>query len=353
MWTATFDALHRPVQSVTPHSALMRPNVVQASYDAGSQLFAVDVWLQQAAAPTALLDPSTADLNAVTAATYNPRGQRASVVFGNGVSSAYAYDAETFRLVNLVTTRPSMSFPTAQQTVQDLKYYYDPVGNITRLRDDADTQNVIFFDNQRVEPSADYTYDPLYRLIIASGREHLGQTGGSLSAPQQVTNDDSFRMNLRQPGDGQAMGGYQETYSYDPIGNVLTMAHAVASGNWTRRYSYAEASEILPAEMANRLSATSLPGDPAAGPYSARYTYDAHGNMTSMPHLQAMVWDEDDRLRSTTPQAMATGTPLMTYYAYDAGGSRVRKVTQQSGRCGPDGSPENRTHLPGDARSLS
>ena len=42
-----------------------------------------------------------------------------------------------------------------------------------------DAQQTIFFRNQRVEPSADYTYDAIYRLIEATGREHLGQVGGS------------------------------------------------------------------------------------------------------------------------------------------------------------------------------
>ena len=55
---------------------------------------------------------------------------------------------------------------------------------------------MIFFRNQRVEPSASYTYDPLYRLVAATGREHLGQTGGGLSPPVQVSNDDSFRTGL-------------------------------------------------------------------------------------------------------------------------------------------------------------
>jgi RHS repeat-associated protein len=325
--STVFDALNRPVQSVTPHSAGMKPNVIQPRYDSGGQLYAVDVWLQQAAAPTALLDPATADRHLVTALTYNERGQRASIAYGNGTAGAYAYDPLTFRLASLITTRPP-SFASDQQIVQDLAYAYDPVGNVTHIQDDADTQDVIFFANQRVEPSADYTYDPLYRLSSASGREHLGQTGGTLNAPIQVNNDDSARIHLPQPGDGQAMGVYTENYSYDALGNILAMAHQVGANGWTRRYAYAEASRVDPAETGNRLSATSLPGDAVAGPYSAAYAYDEHGSMIVMPHLPAMAWDEDERLRSTTRQVVNSGTPATTWYAYGADGQRVRKVSR-------------------------
>src|SRR6266702_967554 len=69
---------------------------------------------------------------------------------------------------------PPAGWPGCQ--VQNLHYTYDPVGNITHIRDDA--QQTIYFRNKRVEPSADYTYDAVYRLIEATGREHLGQNGG-------------------------------------------------------------------------------------------------------------------------------------------------------------------------------
>ncbi|MGD0246678.1 MAG: RHS repeat-associated core domain-containing protein, partial [Streptosporangiaceae bacterium] len=90
-----------------------------------------------------------------------------------------------------------------------------------------------------------------------------------------------------------------------------------------------EPSQITAAETGNRLTATSRPGDPAAGPFTATYAHDAHGNMTRMPHLSVMAWDEDDWLRSTTPNA--GGTPQVTWYAYDASGQRVRKSTDQPG----------------------
>jgi YD repeat-containing protein len=330
---ALYDALNRPVQTISPHNVTMKPNVTQQSYDTGGQLTRVDVWLQQAAAPSALLDPTKADRHAVTAIAYNARGQRASIAYGNSVTTAYAYDPQTFRVTQLTSTRPG-SFAASQQTVQALRYFYDPAGNITRIRDDADIQNVIYFQNQRVEPSSDYTYDPLYRLISASGREHLGQTGSALFPAQQVTDDESFRSRLPQPGDGNAMGTYVETYSYDGLGNILTMAHQVASGGWTRRYAYNEASQIVAGEIGNRLSATSLPGDAAAGPYAATYAYDAHGNMTRMPHLPAMVWDESDRLRSTTRQVVNAGTPQTTYYVYDTSGERMRKITEGQAAAG-------------------
>jgi RHS repeat-associated protein len=312
----------------------MKPDVIQPGYDEAGLPSQVDAWLQQAAAPAALLDPATADRHAVTSVGYNARGQRISISYGNGTSSTYAYDPQTFRLAQLTTIRPG-PFAAAQRSVQELAYYFDPAGNITSITDNADTQDVIFFRNQRVEPSAGYTYDPLYRLIAATGREHLGQTGGALSPPAQIANDDSFRMSLPQPGDGNAMGTYTETYSYDPLGNILAMAHRVGAQGWTRRYSYAEASQIIVTETGNRLTATSLPGDPAAGPFTGTYSYDAHGNMTLMPHLATLTWDEDDRLRSTARQAASGGgTPQTACYAYNASGQRVRKVTDQQAASG-------------------
>src|SRR5581483_4436770 len=101
------------------------------------------------------------------------------------------------------------------QLVQDLTYCFDPAGNVTHIQDDADIHNVVFFKNRRVEPSADYTYDATYRLIAASGREHLGQVGG---VPAPTSYNDVPRVGGLHPGDGQAMGTYVEQYQYDAVG---------------------------------------------------------------------------------------------------------------------------------------
>ena len=128
--------------------------------------------------------------------------------------------------------------------VQNLHYTYDPAGNITHIRDDA--QQTIYFRNKRVEPSADYTYDALYRLIEATGREHLGQIGG---APIPHSHNDALaRRHLPgQPGDGNAMGTYIERYVYDAVGNFLEMQHRGSDPvhpGWTRSYAYDETSLI-------------------------------------------------------------------------------------------------------------
>jgi len=92
------------------------------------------------------------------------------------------------------------------------------------------------------------------------------------------------------------------------------------------RYAYGLPSQIDPAEGSNRLSANSIPGDPAAGPYHASYAYDAHGNMTQMPHLSPITWDEQDRIASTARNVVG-GTAPATYYCYDSAAQRVRKTT--------------------------
>lgn len=336
--STAYDALNRPVQIVAPHADTMRPSVLRPSYNEANLLEQIDVWVRRADAPSDLLDRTTADIHAVTGVAYDARGQRTQVAYGNGTITEYAHDPATFRLERITTSRPA-SFGPGERVVQDLAYTYDPAGNVTHIRDSADTQNVVFFRNQRVEPSADYTYDAVYRLVRATGREHLGQHGGVLDTPAQVGDGDGPREGMLHPGDGMAMGTYTETYNYDAVGNLTSMLHNVSTGNWSRFYAYAEPSQVTASETNNRLTATSLPGDPDGGPYGASYQHDPHGNLVRMPHLPALTWDEQDRLLSTTRQVVNEGTPETTYYVYDAAGQRLRKITDRQAAAGEQATP--------------
>ena len=249
---------------------------------------------------------------------YDAKGQREQVEYGNGVTTSYEYDPVTFRLTHLQTLR-------ASEVLQNFLYTYDPVGNITHILDDA--QQTIFFRNQRVEPSNNYTYDAVYRLIAATGREHLGQVGNQNNPPTAPDAFDAFHTGLTQPGDGNAMGTYLESYVYDAVGNILAIQHRGSTSSnpgWTRTYSYNEASLLEANKTSNRLSSTQV----GSGPLE-RHSYDEHGSMMTMSHLPLMSWNYLDQLEASSQQVVNSGTPETTYHVYDSAGQRVRKVTER------------------------
>jgi RHS repeat-associated protein len=324
------DALNRPVQMIAPHGNQpnTKINVIRPGYNEANLLERLDVWLAQTAEPSGLLDPQTANLHAVTNIDYNAKGQRTRIEYGNGALTEYAYDENTFRLIHLKTSRGGAAQVSA--VFQDLFYTYDPVGNITHIRDGA--QQTIFFDGQVVTPTSDYLYDAIYRLIAAGGREHIGQ-----ASQPETSWDDGPRTNQPMPTDRQAMRLYSEEYGYDEVGNFIDLVHHLGTLPspeqsfgpvlWKRTYTYDKQSLTEPTKKSNRLSSTTV------GATTQTYTYDAHGNMT-MPHLTLMQWDFKDQLSATSRQAVNPTPPLdkvseTTFYVYDAGGQRVRKVTER------------------------
>ncbi|MFQ5757863.1 MAG: RHS repeat-associated core domain-containing protein, partial [Acidiferrobacterales bacterium] len=328
----TYDALNRPVSSISPDGSIYLPTFNEANL-----LERVDANLR--GAMDAVGQPVWTPF--VTNIDYDAKGQRTLIEYGNVVQTKYEYDPKTFRLTHLLTKRDAAAFPNDCPNppptnwpgcqVQNLHYTYDPVGNISHIRDDA--QQTIYFKNKRVEPSAEYTYDAIYRLIQATGREHLGQGG----TPIPHSHNDAERTGLLtadaagrfSPSDGNAMGRYCEKYVYDAVGNFLQMSHHRSCPDipsWTRIYTYDEASLIEPAKQSNRLSSTALGNN---NPSPDRYVHDAHGNMTRMPHLGGahptpnLHWDHKDQLRQADLGGGGTA-----YYTYDSAGQRVRKVIE-------------------------
>jgi YD repeat-containing protein len=158
----TYDALNRPITTT-----LADRSHVSQRYDSTGLLQHIGVRTGNHTLPI------------VNNLEYNARLQRTAISYGNHVSSVYKYDPLTFRLLNLQTRRPPNEFPDDSPTpvgrpgseVQNLRYTFDPVGNITHILDDA--QQRIFFQDERVDPSHSYIYDPIYRLTSASGREQM------------------------------------------------------------------------------------------------------------------------------------------------------------------------------------
>jgi RHS repeat-associated protein len=322
-----YDALNRAIAVTTPDNSVYRPTFNEANL-----LKKVDVNLR-----AAQKNGQPAWTPFVTNINYDAKGQRTFIHYANGVQTTYVHNDKTFRLTHLKTTRSippvapaagptdvtSQIFNSAT-TVQGLRYTYDPMGNITRIEDAA--LQTVHHDNQQIDPASTYTYDALYRLIAATGREHIGQ-----SAFQFVPANGSYRdypfVGAAQTNDLQALRNYTELYDYDPVGNFNRVIHQAVKGNWTRAYTYAEPSQNESTRKSNRLSQTAFlasPGSPVEP-----YRYDAHGNMTQMPHLPSVGWDFKDRLSASSRQVLKVGTSETTFYVYNADGQRVRKVTER------------------------
>jgi RHS repeat-associated protein len=299
-----YDALNRPIRVVTPSSNSATASKLSPTYNEAGLLETVAANVRGASPATAF----------VTNIDYNEKGQRSRIDYANGASTVYKYDPDTFRLIGLVTARNAdpelfwddkgkINLPAfAGDVLQYLTYTFDPVGNITYIKDDA--QQVIFFNNRRVEPSADYTYDAVYWLVQSLGREHVGGhvTPGPFDDP---------RMGNAQPGDGNQLQTYTLQYDYDAAGNMLLMNNV---GNWSMAFSY---------RATNNQLLTAVPGGAVGTPFT--YPYDAHGNVTSMPHLTTMDSDFKDRLRHTAVSASGS-ISQESWYVYDADGQRIRKV---------------------------
>ncbi|MDD4150609.1 MAG: toxin TcdB middle/N-terminal domain-containing protein, partial [Bacteroidales bacterium] len=266
----TYDALNRPVNITQPNNY-----VTTYVYNKGGLLVQV----------------KRGSSYYISNIDYNARGQRTKVVYGNGSESTFTYDEENFRLIQLLTTRN-----TGNDILQDLNYSYDSVGNITQVEDDA--QQTIYFNNTVIDPVSTYEYDALYRLVEATGRELT-----SLQMPA----DTDFVNNIPVPNTGSnAMQTYTQQYSYDALGNITQM---YSVNQWTRDYIYDTATNRL----LRHSGSTNV------------YTYDAHGNMLSMPHLTSMVWTYRDELME------ASNGTVTSYYQYDAQGNRTRKVVVKPG----------------------
>lgn len=281
-----YDALNRVVTTIHPDGTGVKPfyNKANLLEKVSARLRADESWTEF-----------------VGNIDYDEKGQRISIHHGNGTKTSYRYDEKNFRLVRLFTTRKSDN-----AFLQDLYYTYDPAGNITEIKDEA--QQTVFFNNAVVEANGQYEYDAVYRLIKATGRELAGQL--------QTDHSDGPAQYSRQPGNTQALRRYTQHYSFDELGNILSMAHQSDNGNWKRYYRYKPEN--------NHLLETSSAGEQEDAPYADKYIHDVHGNMTQMPHLQNIQWNFNNQTSQVD-----LGGGGKAYYVYNSGGHRTRKVVKR------------------------
>ena len=229
--------------------------------------------------------------------SYNARHQRERISYGNGVTTDYYYEDTTFRLTRINSQRGDHS------VLQDLNYTYDPVGNITQIEDLA--WNAVFNNNQQVDPQNQYTYDALYRLLEATGREHESLAGkhqpgrfGQLSSMPAIN-------------DVAALVNYTLSYHYDQAGNLHHIHHSSSSADWTR--------ELVVANNNNR--AVEQNSDHPITPDQVNSYFDHNGNQIQLDGINRLQWNYRNHLAHVEKTSQ-----LHEYHVYDSSGQRVRKI---------------------------
>jgi RHS repeat-associated protein len=304
-----YDALGRMTRLYNWHST-ERVAVYEPQYSRRGLLESEDLIMRAQRTDDGFRDGQRT--TAVHGLTYNARGQRTCLKHGNGTTTRFAYDPLTFRLLQIRTTGREYDPPFPREAddldrgrvLQLLRYTYDPSGNITEIYDDA--FEPVFFRNQEVRPNSQYTYDALYQLVEASGREDARWQGSPIDQFARDLAPDHF------PLTDKTLRTYTQRYFYDQAGNITQMRHISDGERWRRNYAYAEDS--------NRLRRTWF-GDAADA--AVRYEYDLHGSMLNLANVergQWMSWDCRDMIQALDVRGVG-----QVFYQYDSRKERTRK----------------------------
>jgi YD repeat-containing protein len=250
---------------------------------------------------------------------YNAKGQRVSILYGNNTITSYSYERDTFRLDTLKTHRSSDS---PSKLLQDLSYVYDPVGNITSIKDNS--HRTIFRKQAKIEPVSTFEYDSLYRLTRADGRQHPAAIAIDHKNPTAYKLSHYLSIDSVSINDSTELEPYSEKYHYDFAGNLEKIIHSVplssSSHGWTRTQTFADFSDrIQSSKVSNRIE---HPAD--------LFSYDSAGNMTKLENIREINWNYRNNISSVVlvgPTGDSSEKPT-EYYVHDFNGLRVKKVME-------------------------
>ncbi|MDR0217366.1 MAG: RHS repeat protein [Enterobacteriaceae bacterium] len=243
----------------------------------------------------------------VVSLTYSAAGQKLREEHGNGVVTIYSYESETQRLIRIKTERPG-GHAAGAKVLQDLRYNYDPVGNVLSVRNDAEKTR--FWRNQKVVPENTYTYDSLYQLVSATGREmaNAGQQGITSPAPIVPLSTDN-----------SAYTNYLRTYLYDTAGNLTQIRHNAPATN--NNYT----TDITVSDRSNRGVLSTLTENSA----KVDTLFTAGGQQKQLQPGQNLSWTPRDELLMVAPVVREGAADDRESYRYDADSQRILKMSVQ------------------------
>jgi RHS repeat-associated protein len=300
-----YDALNRITQLTLPEDVDTNRKTIVPKYNRAGALEKV----------------SYDTIEYVSDIAYNAKGQRLLIAFGNDVMTRYAYDPITFRLLRqrsekftLTTSSTSKTYAyNAGTNRQDEGFNYDLVGNILKILERKTDCGITGSTLGSDALDRDFTYDPLYRLKSATGRESDTQN-----------QNDYLYADAPPPGSPNAdnVRAYTRKYSYDKIGNVLQMKQ-LGSNGFTRDFVYNTNVNTL--KQINTGSAVKIQD----------FKYDAVGNQITAGDNRYYEWTAGNGLFTYKNQVGASDPTIFAQYQYDASGNRVSKMV----RTGTDVAP--------------
>jgi RHS repeat-associated protein len=254
---------------------------------------------------------------------YDAKGQRTLIAYGNGVMTRYAYDPQSFRLTRLRSERYAKSggltYHPSGPALQDYGYSHDLAGNLGSITDRTPASG--FPNNPQAGSVSDpelaellassdalirhFEYDPIYRLVSATGREC------------DLPPDAPPWLDQPRCTDHTRTRGYSERYRYDASGNMLSLQHQNGPGSFTRNFTVEQET--------NRLRAL------VVGQTLYAYEYDGNGNMTAETSSRRFDWDHADQLKAFRTQTEGAEPSIHAHYLYDATGQRVKTLARKQG----------------------
>ena len=181
----------------------------------------------------------------VSNVTYNARGQKKTITYGNGVTSTFSYFDQTtdilknFMLKSRVTSGPGGSF-------QNLAYDYDDAGNMSSVTDSLFTASRTFgyddlnrltsasgtFGANQAQTSCSYGFDAIGNILNKCGVSYFYSDG---THPSFVTSTSDGRSYAADPN-GNTLNGAGRTFSWSVDNRVASVT--LNSSTTTMDYDY-------------------------------------------------------------------------------------------------------------------
>ncbi|HLG58313.1 MAG TPA: SpvB/TcaC N-terminal domain-containing protein [Vicinamibacterales bacterium] len=273
---------------------------------------------------------------------YNARGQRLLIAYGNGLLTRYTYDNKTTRLARIRTEGYTANGPgnysLTGATLQDLAHEYDLAGNLVRIAERVPGCGIRNSLQGADALDREFGYDPLYRLISATGREC-----GPLGDERPWTDFEPFgfggwTQGVANPSNAPDVTTfYRERYEYDPADNMTVLRHTASGRNgWTRYFGL----NATPRDWSQRVSdwrggvavnwgtggnrLTNVgDGDEDVG---VTHTFDASGNLSRENSERYFEWDHANRLKVFRNQTGTAQPSVYALYLYGSNGQRIKKL---------------------------